>query len=1152
MGRCLPTRSPPPPGRCRPRAAGVRRRAAASLLARAPGERMQRGAPPPAARKYVSAERREAWAAVPLPVLPAAAGETCRDAATGARRWRLRGAASPQAACGGLGRGRVRRQSRLLRLGGSAGCLRGSPLPPRLSPPAGPSVPRPPRPPPPGFRRPPQSAGGGAEARGQPRTPAPSRRAAGVGPSVKYACGYTESDSSLEKERKSKFKSFKKFFGKKKRKETSSSGSSSLKLFQSTSDVAASHNMHVNYDSEDELEIHKGIMGSRALSHDSIFIPETGQEPARPVRVFSQENVSDRIRALQLKLQPTMKLGPPPPFGLHAKRTEDAGTSSEDDGLPRSPPEMSLLNENLNSGTTTRFSDSHKHLSSLSLAGTGSEEEEQVTLGSSSRSHFTDGQLFPRHGSARTGAPQISDSAISPGVDFDTPPELSSCLDNSAAKHKLLIKPRNQRSSKIRRFSQRTQSESLTDLSCTPEEEEDDEKEIQTDLPDAVFKPSNQELPCGTAAAQDVASWPKPRMPEDFPPALRPVMTQPASEPAAVQEALLPENKPEGCQPALETTCVKPESSMLFEGKDSTTSSYSSPDREVQKQKDSSETLVLLSGDMSNVSINILNEENKEPPTLFSVHKIPSEEDISVSKNSIICLEGSGENIQTDDQVPVEMPCNKEGKKEVALLSESSKQLSIGPFQPTDSFHVSHPASSTRMGSSASCFLDKTKTAQGAAASGKENSQSLIHKEELLGKKAEKAASELHALRKFSVSSARERPRTRSLHFPERSELGSPLNTRFLLSKEKVSSKNAKWKEDLQKGSDLEEEKNSNKKQTLLPESDSENTGRPTEILAGFVSLAVDAVPVPGDSLVVSQSQLSCEDTSPFQVKLRSTSLSLKYRENSSPESKGIKRYSAEFNLENEGLASFPKGDKAQIKKTANINIGGSLNEKIKPKAKSSEQLSSKPPLPRKPALQNITVPNTAANKEKQDKDIHSPESRNEDRDLEKKSHPCKVPERSVPSPVVAGDCRRDPDTPAEPAWISIARQKQRGVQQEQELNTEKLVAPDIKLDTEKQNKEKERTEGSVKQQWSKPSHLAPKTTSEEQRRETMSEVKEPLLRTSSLSHCVPVAPSPALVDKEEISHLKKASNAAPDQPSWMELAKKKSQAWSDMPQIIK
>ena len=42
-------------------------------------------------------------------------------------------------------------------------------------------------------------------------------------------------------------------------------------------------------------------------------------------------------------------------------------------------------------------------------------------------------------------------------------------------------------------FLQRTQSESLTDLSCTPEEEEDDEKEMHADLPDAVFKTSDQE-----------------------------------------------------------------------------------------------------------------------------------------------------------------------------------------------------------------------------------------------------------------------------------------------------------------------------------------------------------------------------------------------------------------------------------------------------------------------------------------------------------------------------------------------------------------------------------------------------------------------------------------------------------------------------------
>lgn len=38
-------------------------------------------------------------------------------------------------------------------------------------------------------------------------------------------------------------------------------------------------------------------------------------------------------------------MGPPPPSGLTAKRGDDAGMSSEDDGLPRSPPEMCLLHD---------------------------------------------------------------------------------------------------------------------------------------------------------------------------------------------------------------------------------------------------------------------------------------------------------------------------------------------------------------------------------------------------------------------------------------------------------------------------------------------------------------------------------------------------------------------------------------------------------------------------------------------------------------------------------------------------------------------------------------------------------------------------------------------------------------------------------------
>ncbi|XP_008590196.1 PREDICTED: uncharacterized protein KIAA1211-like [Galeopterus variegatus] len=193
----------------------------------------------------------------------------------------------------------------------------------------------------------------------------------------------------------------------------------------------------------------RGMLGSRALSHDSIFIPESGQDPTRPVRVFSQENVCDRIKALQLKIQCNVKMGPPPPpGGLPAKRGDDAGMSSEDDGLPRSPPEMSLL-QDVGPGTTIK-----------------------VSLVSSSR------PVSPDHVSDTTVSPRTSDSSLVPVADFSYPPEFSSCLDNSAAKHKLLVKPRNQRSSKMRRLSSRAQSESLSDLTCTPEEEEFDEKPL--------------------------------------------------------------------------------------------------------------------------------------------------------------------------------------------------------------------------------------------------------------------------------------------------------------------------------------------------------------------------------------------------------------------------------------------------------------------------------------------------------------------------------------------------------------------------------------------------------------------------------------------------------------------------------------------------
>lgn len=71
---------------------------------------------------------------------------------------------------------------------------------------------------------------------------------------------------------------------------------------------------------------------------------------------------------------------------------------------------------------------------------------------SSSRPQSPD-QLFSRQVSDASVSPRTSDGSVAPVADFDYPPEFSSCLDNSAAKHKLLVKPRNQRCSKMRRLS---------------------------------------------------------------------------------------------------------------------------------------------------------------------------------------------------------------------------------------------------------------------------------------------------------------------------------------------------------------------------------------------------------------------------------------------------------------------------------------------------------------------------------------------------------------------------------------------------------------------------------------------------------------------------------------------------------------------------
>ncbi|XP_015282533.1 PREDICTED: uncharacterized protein KIAA1210 homolog [Gekko japonicus] len=241
--------------------------------------------------------------------------------------------------------------------------------------------------------------------------------------------------------KKSKFQTFKNFFAKKKKKkEPSSPGAeSTLKPSQSSSDISTPH--------LDSSMLHlpaepgsKGIMGNKALSHDSVFIFESPPETAG--KTSSQENLPGKVKALQLQFQQTLQLRSPP-LVIASKKTEDAGAISEDDGLPRSPPEISILHDVLTSSTSKSSNPVQRH-SSLSLGGTDSDDDQ-----------------VPSEASSRPGSPLSSSILVSPisptchslSVDFNTPATPLGCLDTSAARHKIALNPRKQKA-----FNNKTQA----------------------------------------------------------------------------------------------------------------------------------------------------------------------------------------------------------------------------------------------------------------------------------------------------------------------------------------------------------------------------------------------------------------------------------------------------------------------------------------------------------------------------------------------------------------------------------------------------------------------------------------------------------------------------------------------------------------------
>ncbi|KAM6253375.1 acrosomal protein KIAA1210 homolog isoform 2-T4 [Porphyrio hochstetteri] len=269
--------------------------------------------------------------------------------------------------------------------------------------------------------------------------------------------------------KKSKFQTFKNFFAKKKRKEPPPpGGESNLKPSQSSSDVSISVLDTTVLHSPKEAGC-KGSMGSKALSHDSVFV--FGSAPGSVAGdMSSQENIPGRVKMLQLQLQQNIRLGSPP-LVIAGKKLEDA--VSEDDGLPRSPPEISTLHEVLTDSPSKSSNPVQRH-SSLSLGGTDSEDE-QVPSGACSR------PISPAS-PASLGAPGSRGSSFLP-VDFTIPASPLGCLDTSAARHRIAINPRKQKgfTSKNQQPPQVDQLENETCLPATAQKKGNSTESLESD-----------------------------------------------------------------------------------------------------------------------------------------------------------------------------------------------------------------------------------------------------------------------------------------------------------------------------------------------------------------------------------------------------------------------------------------------------------------------------------------------------------------------------------------------------------------------------------------------------------------------------------------------------------------------------------------------
>ncbi|KAF4026702.1 hypothetical protein G4228_018677 [Cervus hanglu yarkandensis] len=255
-------------------------------------------------------------------------------------------------------------------------------------------------------------------------------------------------ETSDEGKKKSKFKAFKSFFGKKKKKESKGArGGRRLKQSLSSSSIDIFSLKSVQEGQQTKPGA-KNRMGTRALSHDSIFVLEL--DPERSERKLYPSPEIPRGRPLQRShvfiTLPRAEIGSmhEAVFGTVPRGTDRsefcvAGSKTTEIPLLR-PCQRSISSHLIQSDTI------FKDLEEMSVDYEPLKKSSSYNILTWEKSAFEPSSGLVRSQSLITFAmPSLSSSTRLP-VGFNTPATTQSCLDSSAARHKMGLNPRKQKS----------------------------------------------------------------------------------------------------------------------------------------------------------------------------------------------------------------------------------------------------------------------------------------------------------------------------------------------------------------------------------------------------------------------------------------------------------------------------------------------------------------------------------------------------------------------------------------------------------------------------------------------------------------------------------------------------------------------------------